>query len=51
MQKKEFKVRTHGITKRITQIDENTVEVWSSMLGYPIRFELTDEFREFLRSF
>lgn len=49
--KVEYKERIHGITKRMTVTKEGKeLEVHSTMLGYPIRFELNDDLRNFLRN-
>jgi hypothetical protein len=50
--KAEYRERTHSVTRRLTVFADKPeeLEVHSSMLGYPIRFTLTEELREFLRT-
>jgi hypothetical protein len=47
----EYKQREFNTTKRITiKEDGYQLEVHSTLTGYPIRFEVTEELRNFLRS-
>jgi hypothetical protein len=50
--KTEYRERTYNITRRLTVFEDKPeeLEVHSSLLGYPIRFTLTEELREFLRT-
>lgn len=48
---KEYKESFPTITKRITVKDEGkTLEIHSTTVGFPIRFEITDGLRNFLRT-
>lgn len=46
----EYSTRVGNVTRRITLFDDDLVEIHSTLIGYPIRFKLDDELREFLRS-
>lgn len=50
--KTEYKRKASSVTSRMTVFEDRPLEleVHSTLLGYPIRFEINDELRDFLKS-